>query len=65
MPRFYAIFATDKPDMLAVGERVRPAHRAYLPIAAAELGVHVRGGQPRAWGNVLCHLDTVPDAALA
>ncbi|MBP0629672.1 YciI family protein [Cupriavidus sp. AcVe19-1a] len=30
MPAFYAIFATDKPGMRAVRERVRPAHRAYL-----------------------------------
>ena len=46
MSRYYAIFATDKPGMLAVRERVRPAHRAYLRNAAADHGVHVRLGGP-------------------
>jgi len=46
MPRFYAIFATDKPGMLASRERVRPAHRAYLRNAGAEHGVVVRLGGP-------------------
>jgi len=45
MSRFYAIFATDKPDMLHVRERVRPAHRAYLR-SAAEHSVFVRLGGP-------------------
>jgi uncharacterized protein YciI len=46
MSRFYAIFATDKPDMLAVRERVRPAHRAYVRNGAAEHSVFVRLGGP-------------------
>lgn len=46
MSRFYAIFATDKPDMLAVRERVRPFHRAYLRNAASGHGVSVRFGGP-------------------
>ncbi len=46
MSRFYAIFATDKPGMLATRERVRPAHRAYLRDAAAGQGVFVRLGGP-------------------
>ncbi|MGY2491329.1 YciI family protein [Cupriavidus sp. CP313] len=45
MSRFYAIFATDKPGMRAVRDRVRPAHRAYLR-AAADHRVFVRLGGP-------------------
>lgn len=45
MSRFFAIFATDKPGMLAVRERVRPAHRAYLRSAGGS-GVSVRLGGP-------------------
>ncbi|MCO4860753.1 YciI family protein [Cupriavidus sp. WGlv3] len=46
MSRFYVIFATDKPGMLAVRERVRPSHRAYLRNAAAGQSVSVRLGGP-------------------
>lgn len=45
MSRYYAVFATDKPGMDAVRERVRPAHRAYLR-AAARHSVFVRLGGP-------------------
>lgn len=45
MSRFFVIFATDKPDMLSVRERVRPAHRAYLR-GAAGTNVFVRLGGP-------------------
>jgi len=45
MSRYYAIFATDKPGMRAVRERVRPAHRAHLR-AAAQHHVFVRLGGP-------------------
>lgn len=46
MSRFYVIFATDKPGMLAVREHVRPSHRAYLRNAAAGHSVAVRLGGP-------------------
>jgi uncharacterized protein len=45
MPRFFAVFATDKPDMQQVRERVRPVHRSHLR-AAAQHGVFVRLGGP-------------------
>ncbi|RWA56425.1 hypothetical protein AU476_03665 [Cupriavidus sp. UYMSc13B] len=45
MSRYYAIFATDKPGMRAVRERVRPAHRAYLRTADRH-HVFVRLGGP-------------------
>jgi len=45
MSRFYAIFATDKPGMRDVRERMRPAHRAYLRAAASQ-SVFVRLGGP-------------------
>ena len=45
MSRYYAVFATDKPDMREVRERVRPVHRTYLR-ATAEHGVCVRLGGP-------------------
>jgi len=45
MTRFYAVFATDKPGMRAVRERVRPAHRAYLRAASGHR-VFVRLGGP-------------------
>ncbi|AMR82057.1 YciI family protein [Cupriavidus nantongensis] len=45
MSRYYAIFATDKPGMSAVRERVRPAHRAYLR-SADRHRVLVRLGGP-------------------
>lgn len=45
MARYYAVFATDKPDMRDVRERVRPVHRTYLR-KAAQHGVLVRLGGP-------------------
>jgi len=45
MSRYFAIFATDKPGMRAVRERVRPAHRAYLRTADRH-SVVVRLGGP-------------------
>ncbi|WP_027794103.1 YciI family protein [Paraburkholderia acidipaludis] len=45
MARFYAVFATDKPDMRDVRERVRPVHRTYLR-SAMQHGVFVRLGGP-------------------
>ena len=45
MARYFAVFATDKPDMLEVRERVRPVHRTYLR-TALEHGVFVRLGGP-------------------
>ncbi|MDI7066477.1 YciI family protein, partial [Klebsiella pneumoniae] len=45
MARFFAVFATDKPDMREVRERVRPNHRTYLR-SAAQHGVFVRLGGP-------------------
>jgi uncharacterized protein len=43
MARFFAIFATDKPGMRAVRERIRPVHRTWLR-DAAQHGVRVRLG---------------------
>jgi uncharacterized protein len=45
MRRYYAVFATDKPDMREVRERVRPSHRSYLR-NAAQHNVFVRLGGP-------------------
>lgn len=45
MSRYYAVFATDKPGMLEVRERVRAVHRSYLRAAMAH-GVFVRLGGP-------------------
>lgn len=45
MARYFAVFATDKPDMHEVRERVRPVHRSYLR-AATQHGVFVRLGGP-------------------
>lgn len=45
MARFFAVFATDKPDMCDVRERVRPVHRTYLR-SATQHGVFVRLGGP-------------------
>jgi uncharacterized protein YciI len=45
MRRYFAVFATDKPDMREVRERVRPSHRAYLR-SAYQHGVFVRLGGP-------------------
>jgi uncharacterized protein YciI len=45
MHRYFAVFATDKPDMREVRERVRPSHRTYLR-SASEHGVLVRLGGP-------------------
>lgn len=45
MRRYFAVFATDKPDMREVRERVRPSHRSYLR-SASEQGVFVRLGGP-------------------
>jgi uncharacterized protein len=45
MAHFYAVFATDKPDMRDVRERVRPSHRTYLR-SAKQHGVFVRLGGP-------------------
>ncbi|MDF3834537.1 YciI family protein [Cupriavidus basilensis] len=42
--RYFAVFATDKPDMAATRERVRQAHRAYL--RAPDKPVVVRLGGP-------------------
>ncbi|BAU74285.1 YciI family protein [Metapseudomonas furukawaii] len=30
MSRYFAVFATDKPDRLALRDRIRPAHREHL-----------------------------------
>jgi len=43
MARYFAIFATDKPGMRAVRERIRPVHRSWLR-NAAQHGVFVRLG---------------------
>jgi uncharacterized protein YciI len=45
MRRYFAVFATDKPDMREVRERVRPNHRTYLR-SASQHGVFVRLGGP-------------------
>jgi uncharacterized protein len=45
MSRYFAVFATDKPEMREVRERIRPVHRRYLR-AAMEHGVFVRLGGP-------------------
>ncbi|POR48781.1 hypothetical protein B0G62_11366 [Paraburkholderia eburnea] len=45
MRRYFAVFATDKPDMREVRERVRPSHRTYLR-SASQHGVFVRLGGP-------------------
>jgi len=45
MARFYAVFATDKPGMREIRERVRPSHRSYLR-SASHAGVFVRLGGP-------------------
>jgi uncharacterized protein len=45
MRRYFAVFATDKPQMRDVRERVRPSHRAYLRSAPSQ-GVFVRLGGP-------------------
>ncbi|MGN6649464.1 YciI family protein [Trinickia sp.] len=45
MARYYAVFATDRPDMREVRERVRPVHRSYLR-KAVQHGVFVRLGGP-------------------
>lgn len=45
MRRYFAVFATDKPDMREVRERVRLSHRTYLR-SASQHGVFVRLGGP-------------------
>jgi uncharacterized protein len=45
MGRYFAIFATDRPNMRDVRERVRPTHRTYLR-SASRHGVFVRLGGP-------------------
>jgi hypothetical protein len=45
MGRYFAVFATDKPGMRDVRERVRPVHRSWLR-SAAHRGVFVRLGGP-------------------
>jgi uncharacterized protein len=45
MGRYFAVFATDKPDMREVRERVRSSHRTYLR-SATQHGVRVRLGGP-------------------
>lgn len=45
MARYYAVFATDKPGLRELRERIRPAHRAYLR-EASEHSVFVRLGGP-------------------
>ncbi|WP_027816339.1 YciI family protein [Paraburkholderia bannensis] len=45
MRRYYAVFATDKPGMTEVRERVRASHRTYLR-SAFQHGVFVRLGGP-------------------
>ncbi|GAB7541022.1 YciI-like protein [Cupriavidus sp. 8B] len=45
MGYYFAVFATDKPGIGAVRERVRPAHRAYLRAPSAQR-VIVRLGGP-------------------
>ncbi|MDR7009924.1 MULTISPECIES: YciI family protein [Paraburkholderia] len=45
MRRYFAVFATDKPDMREVRERVRPSHRNHLR-SASQHGVFVRLGGP-------------------
>jgi uncharacterized protein len=45
MARYYAVFATDRPGMHEVRERVRPDHRTYLR-TAMQHGVFVRLGGP-------------------
>ncbi|KWF30969.1 YciI family protein [Burkholderia pseudomultivorans] len=45
MRRYYAVFATDKPDMRELRERIRASHRSYLR-SAAQHGVFVRLGGP-------------------
>ncbi|MGF6612428.1 uncharacterized protein YciI [Paraburkholderia sp. WSM4175] len=45
MARFFAVFATDKPGMREVRERVRPVHRTWLR-GNTHRGVFVRLGGP-------------------
>jgi uncharacterized protein len=45
MARYFAVFATDRPGMRDVRERVRPVHRTYLR-SAMQQGVFVRLGGP-------------------
>jgi uncharacterized protein len=45
MRRYYAVFATDKPGMREVRERVRPSHRTYLR-NSSQHSVFVRLGGP-------------------
>jgi uncharacterized protein len=45
MGRYFAVFATDKPEMREVRERVRSRHRTYLR-SAMQHGVLVRLGGP-------------------
>ena len=45
MGRYFAVFATDKPGMRDVRERVRSVHRTYLR-SALKHGVFVRLGGP-------------------
>ncbi|MFX1677018.1 YciI family protein [Paraburkholderia sp. A2WS-5] len=43
MTRYYAVFATDKPGMREVRDRIRAVHRTYLR-SAPQHGVFVRLG---------------------
>jgi len=45
MGRYFAVFATDKPGMREVRERVRPVHRSWLR-GDTHRGVLVRLGGP-------------------
>lgn len=45
MARFFAVFATDKPGMREVRERMRPVHRTWLR-GNTHRGVFVRLGGP-------------------
>jgi uncharacterized protein YciI len=45
MGRYFAVFATDKPGMREVRERVRPVHRTWLR-GDSHRGVFVRLGGP-------------------
>ncbi|OLL31729.1 hypothetical protein BTH42_10475 [Burkholderia sp. SRS-W-2-2016] len=45
MGRYFAVFATDKPGMRDVRERVRPVHRTWLR-GDSHRGVFVRLGGP-------------------
>jgi uncharacterized protein YciI len=45
MGRYFAVFATDKPEMHDVRERVKPIRRTYLQ-SALRHGVFVRLGGP-------------------